>query len=183
MKLTEQTEDDKKGLKYEYGCVMLYYDFTAMFKIQDAVNPKDWYEDENDDSYGMEYEPHVTLLFGLHDGVTVDQVKEILDKYTFGNCIADHPSLFLGNVCDVFKFDVTDNTLNECNAELLTLPNSNEFPVYHPHMTIGYLLPNKGQRYIEMLEDCNGDKHKVKPKYAVYSMTNGDKIEIPIKFG
>lgn len=105
----------KKEKKYEYGCVMLYFDFPSMFKIQDIINPKDIYEEEDDNTYGLEKHPHTTLLYGLHEGVTVKQIK--------------------------------------------------------------------GRKYIEILDDKNANKFKATPNKAVYSMTNGLEIDIPIKFG
>lgn len=176
-------EEDKKPMKYEFGCVMLYFDFPAIYKIQDAINPKHLYEEDDDDSFGLEDNPHTTLLFGLHENVTTKQVKEILDNYVFGKCTVDTPSLFENENYDVFKFDVLGNSIFECNEELRTLPHTNDFPEYHPHLTIAYLQKGFGERYVRMLEDNNGFSFKVMPKYAVYSMANGVKIQIPIKFG
>ena len=169
-----------KKKQNEYGCVMLFFDFPYMFKIQDIVNPKDWYEEEDDDSYGMDKEPYISLLFGLHEEVTVKQIKKILDGYTFGKCTIKNPSLFENEKYDVFKFEVSGKSLNECNEELKTLPYTSDFPKYNPHMTIGYLMSGKGKKYVKMLEDSKGNKFESTPKYAVYSMTNGVKIKIPI---
>lgn len=176
-------EDDKKEMKYEYGCVMLYFDFPAMFKIQDAINPKDLYEEDDDDSYGLDDHPHTTLLFGLHEDVTVKQVKKILDNFIFGKCVIDNPSLFENEDYDVLKYDIWGDSLKPCNEELKTLPYTNDYPEYHPHMTVGYLLKGKGKKYVEMLDDHQANKFKIVPSHAVFSMANGVEIKIPIKFG
>jgi hypothetical protein len=53
---------------YDYGCVMLYFDFPLMDKIHNVIDPKDIYYEEGDRSFGLEDEPHTTLLYGLHEG-------------------------------------------------------------------------------------------------------------------
>jgi len=173
----------KKDKKHEYGCVMLYFDFPSMFKIQDIINPKDIYEEEDDDTYGLEEHPHTTLLLGLHEGVTVKQIKGVLDNYIFDKCVIDNPSLFESENYDVLKFDVWGKGLKECNKDLMEFPYTNNFPEYHPHMTIAYLKKGKGKKYIETLDDKNANNFKATPNKAVYSMSNGIEIDIPIKFG
>ena len=69
MKLTnivKQILNEKAGDVYEYGCAMLYFDFPEINKVHDAIDPKELYEEEDDRSYGIENEPHTTLLYGLH---------------------------------------------------------------------------------------------------------------------
>lgn len=164
---------------YNYGCVMLYFNFPEINKIHDAIDPKDLYEEEGDRTFGLEDKPHTTLLFGLHEEVTNEQVKEILNKYTFGNCEIYNASLFQNNdQYDVLKFDVNGPNLNSCNKELSKLPNTNDFPDYHPHMTIAYVIAGTGKRYTKMLE---GQKFELLPSHAIYSKPNGEKVKIKVK--
>jgi hypothetical protein len=47
-------------------------------------------------------------------------------------------------------------------------------------MTIAYLKPGMGQKYIDMLgKDYN--EMWMAPQYAVYSRTNGEKLKIPVR--
>jgi hypothetical protein len=38
------------------------------------------------------------------------------------------------------------------NKELLKFPNSNSYPVYHPHMTICYCKKGRAFKYIKEIE-------------------------------
>jgi len=170
--------------QYNYGCVMLYFNFPLINKIHDAINPKDLYEEEGDRTFGLEEEPHCTLLYGLHEEVTDEQIKNILNQNTFGECKLYNASLFQNNDdYDVLKFDVGYPTrggafLTKVNKELSQLPNTNDFPDYHPHSTIAYIKAGEGQKYVNMLK---GQEFILTPKYAVYSKPNGEKIKIKIK--
>ena len=167
-----------EGRKYEYGCAMLYFDFPMIYKIQDAINPDDVYEEEDDDSYGFETESHVTLLFGLHKEVTDDEVKGVLNKFTFAPIKLTKLSIFDNPKYDVLKFDIADNggghILYEVNKELKKFPFTSDFPDYHPHMTVAYLKPDTGNKWVKKLKI---QEFTLTPKYAMYSKPNKGKKE------
>jgi 2'-5' RNA ligase len=134
------------GRKFEYGCVMLYFTFHEINKIHDAIDPNHIYTEEEDRSYGLEDEPHTTLLFGLHPEVTTEDVKKVLDNYTYSTCKVHNASLFENPKYDVLKFDVKGDNLHETNKDLKQYPFTSDFPNYHPHLTIGYLKPGTGKK-------------------------------------
>lgn len=169
---------ETKADSYEYGCVMLYFDFPLMSKIHNTITPQDIYTEEEDQSFGLEDEPHTTLLFGLHEGVSEEDVQSVLDSFTFGTCTLHNVSTFNNLKYDVLKFDVQGDNLHQANEELKQYPYTSDFPDYHPHATIGYLKPGTGKRYIEMLK---GQEYELTPTHAVYSKPNGDQVELPIK--
>jgi 2'-5' RNA ligase len=168
---------EKKEEKYEYGCAMLYFDFPEINKVHEAIDPNDLYEEEEDRTYGIEEEPHTTLLYGLHEEVSTEDVKTIVDKFEFGTCKIYNASLFENEKYDVLKFDVKGENLKECNKELSKLPHTTNFPDYHPHMTIAYLKPGKGKKYTEILKD---QEFELMPTYAIYSTPSGEQIEIKL---
>jgi 2'-5' RNA ligase len=163
--------------KFEYGCAMLYFNFPEIYKIQDAINPKDLYEEEGDRSFGFEEEPHTTLLFGLHEEVIVEDVRKVLDNFTFSTCTLLNASLFENPDYDVLKFDVKGENLHAANAALAQYPHTTNFPDYHPHLTVAYLQPGTGKKYVKMLKN---QKFELVPQYAVYSQPSGVKTKIPI---
>lgn len=167
---------EKKGDSYGSGCVMLYFDFPQLEEIHGKIAEEDIFTQEGDRTFGLEDEPHVTLLYGLEDSVTLNEVKEIIAKYEFTECTLHNASLF-ENEYDVFKFDVKGDNLHDCNASLRELPYSNSYPDYHPHVTIAYLKEGEGAKYCKQLE---GVEYKLKPKYAVYSQADGTKDNIEI---
>jgi hypothetical protein len=69
---------ESRGQKFEYGGVMLYFTFPEITKIHEMMDPDDIYYEEGDRSFGLEDEPHTTLLFGLHEGVTSEDVSGVL---------------------------------------------------------------------------------------------------------
>jgi len=160
--------------KYEFGCVMLYFDFPHLFKLQDNINPDDIYEEEGDRTYGLEDEPHCTLLYGLHERVTVEDVEYCtVDSFKFNSqpYTAHNVSCFKNEKYDVLKFDVKGDILHEVNHMLTQeLPYTTDFPKYHPHLTIAYLKPGLGEKYIKMFKEL---KYELKPEYIIFS--HGDK--------
>jgi hypothetical protein len=165
---------------YDYGCVMLYFSFPEINRIHDAINPKHVYEEEGDNTHGLENEPHTTLLYGLHPGVTTEDIKKVLNKYSYPVCEISNPSLFKNEKFDVLKYDVKGENLHETNEDLKQHPHTTDYPDYHPHLTVGYLEKGMGDRYITMLNKAKANKFKLTPEYAVYSKPDGtkDKIEI-----
>lgn len=176
IKLFEEFISEKSGDSYSSGCVMLYFDFPMMNKIHDGIDQADLYEEEGDRTFGLEDEPHVTLLYGLEESVTPEEVKEILDKFQFGPCKLHNASLF-ENDYDVLKFDVSGENLHEANEALRELPYNNQYPDYHPHCTIGYLLKGTGKKYCDRMK---GREYDLTPTYAVFSQPDGTKTKIKI---
>lgn len=161
---------------YDYGCVMLYFNFKEIKNIHSIIEKDDIYIKPYDKSYGLEDEPHCTLLYGLHKNAKLEEVKKIVNNFKFEECIIKNVSLF-ENDYDVLKFDVEGKNLKECNEELKKLPYTSDYPDYHPHLTIAYIKKGKGKKYINMLKN---KKYKIDPLYIIYSYSNGkkDKIEI-----
>lgn len=177
IKLFEEFILEKSGDSYSSGCAMIYFSFPKIKEIHNMIDEDDLYIEEGDRTFGIEDEPHTTLLYGLDEGVTPQQVEEILDKFTFYTCKVHNASLF-ENEYDVLKFDVNGDNLHECNEELKKLPYENSYPDYHPHLTIAYLKKGKGKKYVDMLD---GKEWWLAPQHVVFSQPDGTKNKIKIK--
>jgi len=154
-----------------FGCVMIYLEFPDFEDIQSKIDKKDIYTDPDDPSFGLESNPHVTLLYGLHEEVTDKQVEDIVTKYKFSNVKIKNISCFENENFDVLKFDsVKHKPMVDCNIELSKLPNTNEYPDFNPHLTVAYLKPKTGKKYVDMFKDL---KFELKPTKIVYSKTDG----------
>jgi hypothetical protein len=166
--------DLNEGLKstYDSNCAMLYFDFPVMQQIHKEISANDIYNSEKDGGFGLEDEPHCTLLYGLKPDVSLQQVKEKLKGFDFNECLAHNISLFENDEYDVLKFDIKGDNLHAANKTLCELPYSSDYPDYHPHMTVAYLKPGKGNKYLTIL---NAQEHSLKPLHIVYSMTDGSK--------
>lgn len=163
---------------YEYGCAMLYFDFPEMEQLHEEIEEDHVFNDPSDSTFGLEKEPHCTLLYGLHKEVTDEMVENIAKNYAFGNCTIKNASLFENEKFDVLKFDIEGDNLQDCNKELCKLPHTTDYPDYHPHMTVAYLKTGMGKEYAEMFKD---KMHTLKPKYIVYSKPDGSKTQIELK--
>ena len=137
-----------------YGCLML----NMRKKIKNwnectsIIDKKDIYDDESND-YGVENEPHVTVLYGFLPSVKVNDIKKHLNflseniKFTITGI-----GIFPGKgdtPYDVVKFNIKSDDLTKLNKICKKIPNEETFPEYNPHMTIAYVKKGCGSKYIK----------------------------------
>jgi len=179
IRLTDLIKENSNST-YDYGCVMLYFNFPEIDTIHSLIEPNDVYTENGDTTYGLEDEPHTTLLYGLHSEVTLEDVSNVLGEYTYFTCKIHNPSLFENDKYDVLKFDVTGFNLYNTNADLKQLPYTSDYPKYHPHLTVAYLNPGMGKKYVDVLNKNKVNEFQLAPQYAVYSEADGTKTKIKI---
>ena len=141
-----------------YGCIMLNT------KIPDwkenhisGIDPKDVYIKQYDDSYGLEQIPHITILYGIHEDeidpeVIIDVIKAKMKPVTV---TITNISIFEADEYDVVKYDIPATKQLLGYREMLerTFPNTQTFPEYHPHMTLAYVKPGTGKKYVSKLDE------------------------------
>jgi len=162
-----------------FGCMMFYFKLPGWYEYLLEFDKKDIY-DNKDYDYGLEIEPHTTLMFGLH----LDEVKQedvikwfegvkkfkgkLTDITMFENDDAEY---------DVVKFDVKAKKLDEFRKEVeKKFENTQTFDEFHPHATLAYVKKGTGKKYTKKLKDVN-----VEFKYGVYSVQNYEKTFITLK--
>jgi 2'-5' RNA ligase len=160
---------------HKYGCAMIYFNFPQMKEFHSQIEEGDLYIDEEDPSYGLEEEPHATVLYGIHDNeIDPNKVMEVLESMLIPNMMLKNVSMFDNEKYDVLKFDVQAPVLHELNKKLTTeFPYTTDYPDYHPHATVAYLKKGQANKYIQMF---HGREFTVTPKSLVYSRPDGDKI-------
>lgn len=176
IKLKDLLAENSKS-KYDFGAVMLFFEFPEMKEIHKKIRKSDVYTEDGDKIYGLEDEPHVTLLYGLHDTVDEKAIKSCIQQFSFSSCRIHNPSIFSNEKYDVLKFDVTGQNLYIANRELRRFEHTSSFPKYHPHMTIGYLKSGTGNEYTEKLRGCD---YVIRPTKAVFSQPSGKKVDIDL---
>jgi hypothetical protein len=179
IKLKDLIKENSKST-YSFGCVMLYFTFPEIKKIHSLISPSDIYTEDGDNTFGLEDEPHTTLLYGLHEGVSDADVERVLDKYTYYTCKIHTPSLFNNESYDVLKFEVSGDNLHQTNGDLKQLPHTSSYPNYIPHLTIGYIKKGEGQKYVNMLNNAGLNEFWLAPQYGVYSKPDGSKSHIQL---
>ena len=161
--------------KHEFGCSMVYFDLPLMEALHKIIDEDDIYTDEESDrSYGLEKEPHTTLLYGLHPEVDDTDVIKRCKPDKPADILLSNASCFENEKYDVLKMDANAEWLYECNGKLAELPHITDHPEYQPHATIGYLKKGMGKKYTDMLR---GMEVRVAPGKIVYSKADGSKIE------
>jgi 2'-5' RNA ligase len=160
--------------KHEYGCSMVYFELPMMGALHRIIEEDDVYtDDDSDRSFGLESDPHTTLLYGLHADVEDDEVMTRSKHEKPGDILLSNASCFENDDYDVLKMDASADWLNECNESLSELPHTKEFKIYKPHCTIGYLKKGAGQKYVNLLK---GLHITVIPIEIVYSKSDGTKL-------
>ena len=179
MKIKRYTQFIKESSGYQYGCVMIEIPVSNWKEITSSIDEEDIYEEEGDSTYGIQQNPHVTLLYGLQDTVTPEMIKSVFDNFTDNiNIVVDGIDIFENEKFDVVKFNVKpDGALQYLHNELSKFPNSDQYPDYKPHITIAYVKKGTGKKYIKpdyKYEVKNVDK-------ITYSIPSGEKIKFNYK--
>lgn len=148
-KFKEYLKESKKVPVYEYGIVKIDLGIKDWKKLISTIDKSDLYEP--DPSYGIEETPHLTLLYGLDKDVSFDDVKECFKNIKGPVKIESSGiSIFENPEFDVVKLSVKKTKiLEDIFQNLSKLPNSNTFKTYIPHVTIAYVKPGKGKKYVD----------------------------------
>ena len=155
--------------KYQYGCAMLQFDFPNIKTFHDQI------EEDDLAGKGLEDEPHVTLLYGLHsDEIKENEVIDVCQSVKIGSMHLHNISLFENDNYDVIKFDVRSNFLHKINEKLTDFPHTTDFPDYHAHCTIAYVNSGKGKKYVELFGKRS---FEVYPTRFVYSKPDGSEVK------
>lgn len=177
MKVKKYIQFIKESASYDYGCVMVEVPVSNWNEITSIINKDDLYEVEGE-NYGIQDNPHLTLLYGLKSNITKEQVEQVLQKAIDGDKIIieiENIGLFENDNFDVVKFNIKKTEqLQKLFDSLSELPNENTFPDYNPHMTIAYVKKGLGKKYTKTYS------HKVSSNDICYSMANGEKIYFEI---
>ena len=179
MKIKSYIQFIKESINgYKYGCVMVEIPISNWDEITSSIDTEDVYQEEGDSTHSIQKNPHVTILYGLHEEVTDEMVKSVFDNFNSDiNIEVDGIDIFENEKYDVVKFNVRpDGTLLELHNKLSEFPNSNEFPDYKPHITIAYVNKGTGKKYVK-----SDYKYQVKSvTNIVYSKPDGTKTKFSI---
>ena len=166
------------GKDYKFGCLKIDLSIPddEWEKIIDSVEDSDVYKPE-EDRYGKETNPHVTVLFGIHEGVEDYEIVDICNRIDPSLIFLKIKEIdsFSNSEFDVIKLNIESDALNDMNSMFKSLPHTNSFPDYRPHITISYLNRGTSKKYDRVLESpmvISGITN------IIYSKPNGDKMEI-----
>jgi 2'-5' RNA ligase len=153
----EVSNSGKNDEDAKYGCVMMDANIPDWEDYHLAgIDEEDIHTKPYDDSYGLETQPHITIVYGIHedeiDEETISNViEENLEPLTV---LIEEVDIFEGEEYDVVKYNVpVSEQLQKYRDLFLKFPNTQKFPKYNPHMTIAYVKPGKGKKYKRKLRE------------------------------
>jgi hypothetical protein len=146
--------NEKSGVIYDHGAIMAIFPIKGWEKTTALIAKEDLYT-ENGNDFGIEDEPHVSVLLGIHDWeVLTKDVVTALNKYPAFTAKFTKISLFENEKFDVVKFDVECPELHKIHEELKSqFPNTSKFPDYKPHLTIAFVKAGEGKKYVKTLDN------------------------------
>jgi hypothetical protein len=170
-------------------------DSRFFLATKDLISPEDIYRekeqvpgpmglgkaDHPDEQYGMEKNPHVTLLYGLSNEADYFAARQKLSQL-------EPPVFKLGNVgsfrnddspYDVVILHIDSDGFHEINGLLQKFPNVNSFPKYNPHMTLGYVKKGACRHLDGKRLDIAGAGFTAGK--AVWSHKDGYMLDLPFK--
>ena len=172
MIIKKYTQFINESVDYKYGCVMIETPFDNWSEITSIIDVQDLYNEPGDNPYGIQNNPHLTLLYGLHKEVTPEMVESALDGFKGSKININGVGIFENEKFDVVKLNVDPTgSLLVMHDKLCEFPHTSYYPVYEPHITIGYVKKGLGKKYVN---SNYSDTRLV--DHICYSMTNGEKI-------
>ena len=128
-----------------YGCLMAKVEDGYSQKIIDfgkkIIQDSILYTKNNE--FGRENTPHITIKYGFEPDLNEIQIRKILKDIKLFHVRVKGLSIFNTNSeYDVVKFDVESTILNNLHKKCDTFRNYDEYPIYHPHLTIAYVQKN-----------------------------------------
>lgn len=160
---------------HRYGYVMAYFTVSNWDEIVNYIVPDDIYKPD-EKRFGIQNDPHITLLYGLHKEVTPEMVKNALKGLdTTLNITIKGIDIFQNEEFDVVKFNVVLNDeLKNINEALKELPYTSDYDEYLPHVTIAYVKKGTGKKYVK--KDYTYTVKNVDK--MIYSTASGEKINL-----
>lgn len=159
--LLEKESKKQKGEKEEdikkYGCVMMDANIKNWEDFHLAgIDEDDIYLKPSDDSYGLEENPHITIVYGIHeDEVDPQRMADLIEHHMKPITMTiKEIGVFEGDEYDVVKYNIPlTGKLQKLRDTFMQIPNTQTFPGYNPHMTIAYVKPGTGKKYVRELTD------------------------------
>lgn len=155
-----------------YSCLMLDCQFLyeQIKVLHSNIDERDIF---NGPGHGLEHESHITVLYGIHEEtpkVVYDSLSLYPAEFTLTGL-----SLFEDDEFDVLKFTVKSPDLHDLNDQAKNkLSCTSKFLKYEPHLTICYLLPGTGKKYLKSKCDIIGKKYF--SDQFIFSNKNSEKV-------
>lgn len=165
-------------MAYEFSCIMLELECKGWEKLTSMISKEDLSEGDK----SLENEPHITVLYGVEAEVKEKEITKIVKKWIRPDILVTEVGLFENEKFDVLKFNVRSNTLGgywmQSKQEL---PYQSNFQIYEPHITLAYLKPGTGKKYLTEIKPDGFLFNPIKWKISFGGEPARESKFIPIK--
>lgn len=151
--------------KYEFGCVMAVLDDViskAILEFNKKLIPDKFLYNDETNNFGRETEAHCTIKFGLTDHYKKDVMGKLIEVISPFKATLESIGIFENPKFDVVKFNVKSDVLERLNKLFSKLPNEDEHPIYHPHLTLAYVKPGEGKKFLKEFKPIEVEINRIK---------------------
>ena len=146
------TPDEEK-----FGCIMMDANIDNWEEFHLAgIDEDDLYIKPGDDSYGLEEQPHFTILYGIHEEEVNSQGMADMMEANMERVIlpVTEIDIFEQEKYDVVKYNLpVTPQLQRYRDLFLKIPNTQTYDGFKPHITIAYVKPGLGKKYKATLRE------------------------------
>lgn len=124
-----------------------------------------------------EQNPHITVKWGLHTN-DATELRALLKNAPLVRVRLGGTSLFSSEEHDVVKIDIESEDLRLLNLLVSTLPNTQTHDGYVPHVTLAYVKPGLGAKYVG---DMTLDGVELEFREVTFSNQDDDRFNVPLE--
>lgn len=149
--------------------------------IQKNIPNKYVYTDPDDDSFGVEEESHVTILYGLEDVVEPEKIQNDLQEKSFQpiQFSLEEIGMFENDKFDVLYLRVEGASIRHLHDYLKkNYPNVDSRDIYNPHCTLCYTKKEYHDEIRQFVGDRIFNSCVMTAKSFLFSLKGNGKREI-----
>lgn len=165
----------------EYAFLMIDYENNSFIQeLQKKIKKDELYTEEDNNDYGLETNPHVTLVPCLDNDVDLEKLKTYLEDLSEYDILLTDLSKFECEKFDVLKCSARSKALFDTNKKIVKdFETHSDYKKYQPHLTIGYMKHGMADKYLEQILP---KLIHLKPSNFHFSYVNEKGEEKDIKF-
>ena len=162
----------------KFHCVMgVLPQFGGLKKLQRQIPDEVVYTGPG---FGRVLDPHVTLLYGLHNENDYFAVRRILQEIKSIPITLGELKKFTSPEYDVIVIDILSEACTMVHNKIKEqCENTQTYDSYSPHLTIAYVLPGSCE-YLINNKSFEGEEFNIKD--CVFNLAD-DSMDIPIPVG